>query len=62
MPETQEIVEFAKEIGSYLPEHNTLKTVPISRVALLSKYEETWIPMLKKSSSFWKTETAASAE
>ncbi len=62
MPETQEIVDFAKEVGSHLPEHNTLKTVPISRVALLSKYEETWIPMLKKSSSFWKTETAAYAE
>ena len=62
MPETQEIVDFAKEVGSYLPEHTTLKTVPISRVVLLSKHEETWIPMLKKSSSFWKNETVAYAE
>tara|TARA_B100000686_G_scaffold275739_1_gene294412 strand:- start:358 stop:885 length:528 start_codon:yes stop_codon:yes gene_type:complete len=62
MPETEEIVDFAKEVGSYLPEHTTLKTVPISRVVLLSKHKETWIPMLKKSSSFWKNETVACAE
>ena len=57
MPDTQEIVNFTKEVASFLPEHNTIKTVPISRVSLLSKQKETWVPMLKKSSSFWKNET-----
>tara|TARA_A100001037_G_scaffold184285_1_gene165156 strand:- start:8052 stop:9029 length:978 start_codon:yes stop_codon:yes gene_type:complete len=61
MPDTQEIVNFTKEVASFLPEHNTIKTVPISRVSLLSKQKETWVPMLKKSSSFWKNETEFSS-
>ena len=61
MPDTQEIVNFTKEVASFLPEHYTIKTVPISRVSLLSKQKETWVPMLKKSSSFWKNETEFSS-
>jgi tRNA wybutosine-synthesizing protein 1 len=53
MPDHDDVVAFAEEVQEYMPEHEYLNDVPISRVALLSKIEETWVPKLKKGSDFW---------
>ena len=52
MPDHEEVVEFAEEVMAHM-EHDVLKEVPASRVALLAKEEETWIPKLQKDSDFW---------
>jgi tRNA wybutosine-synthesizing protein 1 len=54
MPEHERVVEFAEDVMEWLPEHDVLKEVPPSRVALLSRTEDTWVPKLKKDSEFWK--------
>lgn len=53
MPDHDDVVEFAKRIQDYLPGHPVLKDVPASRVALLARDEETWIPQLALDSPFW---------
>jgi tRNA wybutosine-synthesizing protein 1 len=53
MPDHEEVIEFAKEVQEYMPEHDVLKEVPASHVALLSRTEDTWIPKLQKDSEFW---------
>jgi tRNA wybutosine-synthesizing protein 1 len=44
---------FAKEVQEYMPDHDVLKEVPASRVSLLSKTDDTWVPKLRKDSDFW---------
>jgi tRNA wybutosine-synthesizing protein 1 len=53
MPEHDAVVEFAEQVQSYLPEFSVLKDVSMSRVALLAKTEDTWVPALKDGSDFW---------
>ncbi|ELY95596.1 4-demethylwyosine synthase TYW1 [Natrialba taiwanensis] len=53
MPDHEEVLEFADAVKSYLPEFSECKGVPSSRVALLSKTSDTWVPKLKKGSKFW---------
>ncbi|KYH25184.1 S-adenosyl-L-methionine-dependent tRNA 4-demethylwyosine synthase [Halalkalicoccus paucihalophilus] len=53
MPDHEDVVAFAEGVREHLSEHEYLNDVPISRVALLSKTEETWVPKLKKGSDFW---------
>jgi tRNA wybutosine-synthesizing protein 1 len=54
MPEHERVLEFAEEVMEHMPDHDVLKGVPPSRVALLSKTEDTWVPKLKKDSEFWE--------
>jgi tRNA wybutosine-synthesizing protein 1 len=54
MPEHERVLEFAEEVMAHMPDHDVLKGVPPSRVALLSKTEDTWVPKLKKDSEFWE--------
>ncbi|MEF8901765.1 MAG: 4-demethylwyosine synthase TYW1, partial [Halovenus sp.] len=52
MPEHEDVVAFAEELGAFLP-HDELREVPASRVAMLARDDDTWVPKLKKSSEFW---------
>ncbi len=53
MPDHEDVVDFAESVQGYLPEHDVLKGVPRSRVAMLAKDEDTWISKLRDESSFW---------
>jgi len=53
MPEHEDVRAFAEDVREHMPEHDVLKEVPPSRVALLSKTEDTWVPKLNKDSDFW---------
>ncbi|GAB3691226.1 4-demethylwyosine synthase TYW1 [Salinarchaeum chitinilyticum] len=53
MPEHEDVVDFTREIGEHLPEHDVLKDRPPSRVALLAREEDTWVPKLRTDSAFW---------
>jgi tRNA wybutosine-synthesizing protein 1 len=53
MPDHERVVAFAEAVREHMPDHDVLKEVPPSRVALLSKTEDTWIPKLRKDSDFW---------
>ena len=44
MLDHEEVVEFTERVGEHMPDHDVLKQVPASRVALLSKTEDTWVP------------------
>lgn len=58
MPEHEDVVEFAEQVQSHLPGYPVLKDVPMSRVALLAKSEDTWVPSLKQDSDFWDSPPA----
>jgi tRNA wybutosine-synthesizing protein 1 len=53
MPDHERVVEFADAVGEHMPAHDVRKEVPVSRVALLAREEDTWVPKLKKDSEFW---------
>ncbi|WP_276246236.1 4-demethylwyosine synthase TYW1 [Haladaptatus sp. YSMS36] len=53
MPSHEEVVEFTEQVQAFMPEHTELKDVPASRVTLLAKDSDTWVPKLKKDSDFW---------
>ena len=53
MPDHDEVVAFANAVREYMPDHDVLKDVPPSRVALLATDEDTWVPKLRKDSDFW---------
>ncbi|WP_331234561.1 4-demethylwyosine synthase TYW1 [Natronorarus salvus] len=53
MPTHDEVMAFTEDVAEHMPEHSELKGVPASRVALLSKTADTWVPELKKESTFW---------
>ena len=53
MPEHEDVVAFADSVKEHMPEFSEVKEVPASRVALLAKDDETWIPKLQKDSEFW---------
>ncbi|WP_324759838.1 4-demethylwyosine synthase TYW1 [Haloarcula montana] len=52
MPEHSEVLEFTEQVGEYLP-HDVIKEVEESRVAMLARDQETWVPKLEKGSEFW---------
>jgi tRNA wybutosine-synthesizing protein 1 len=54
MPAHERVVEFTRELGTYLPDHDVLREVEASRVALLAREEDTWVPELKGGSEFWR--------
>jgi len=53
MPDHEDVLAFAEEIQQHMPEHDALKDVPQSRVALLARDADTWVPKLNKDSEFW---------
>ncbi|WP_075937249.1 4-demethylwyosine synthase TYW1 [Halosegnis longus] len=53
MPSHEEVKAFTERVGEFLPEHDTFREVPDSRVTLLSRDEDTWVPKLKGGSDFW---------
>jgi tRNA wybutosine-synthesizing protein 1 len=59
MPDHEEVRAFAEEMGEYLP-HDVLKEVEASRVAMLAREQETWVPKLEKSSEFWERDPVVS--
>lgn len=56
MPEHEDVVAFAEAVQEWMPEYGVLKDVPASRVALLAKDSDTWVPKLKQDSDFWRDE------
>jgi len=59
MPSHEAVVDFAERVQSFLPGHDVLKEVPASRVAMLAREEDTWIPKLQAGSEFWEREVEA---
>jgi tRNA wybutosine-synthesizing protein 1 len=59
MPEHDTVVEFAEAVQEYLPEHDVLKQVPPSRVALLARERNTLVPKLQQDSDFWERDAVA---
>jgi tRNA wybutosine-synthesizing protein 1 len=53
MPDHEEVVDFTERVQEYMPEFTELKDVPASRVTLLSKTRDTWVPKLRGGSEFW---------
>ena len=53
MPAHDEVVAFAEAVQAHLPDHGVLKHVPASRVAMLARDEDTWVPSLQPGSEFW---------
>ncbi|PSP39357.1 4-demethylwyosine synthase TYW1 [Halobacteriales archaeon QH_7_65_31] len=53
MPSHDEVRAFTERVGSFLPDHDTLREVADSRVTLLARDEDTWVPKLKGDSEFW---------
>jgi len=53
MPSHAEILDFTEAMGEYLPDHDTTKEVEPSRVAMLARDSDTWVPKLNKDSEFW---------
>ncbi|MEF8854125.1 MAG: 4-demethylwyosine synthase TYW1 [Haloarculaceae archaeon] len=59
MPDHEAVRDFAEEMRDYLPEHEELKAVPASRVAMLARDADTWVPELQKDSDFWADDPLA---
>lgn len=53
MPDHEDVVAFTEAVQEHMPEHTEIKEVPRSRVALLARETDTWIPKLRKDSEFW---------
>ena len=60
MPDHEAVVAFARAVGEHLPTHPVLRDVEASRVALLAREEDTWVPKLKGNSEFWDADPYAS--
>ncbi len=59
MPAHDDVVEFAEAVQAHMPDHDVLKQVPASRVALLARDDDTWVPKLEKDSAFWARDPVA---
>jgi tRNA wybutosine-synthesizing protein 1 len=53
MPDHEDVLEFAEQIQAHLPDHTVLKEQEVSRVALLAREQDTWVPKLRADSEFW---------
>jgi len=61
MPDHEDVVAFAEAVQAHLPDHEVLKDIPASRVALLAREEDTWIPKLRQDSAFWNRDARTGA-
>ncbi|WP_256391954.1 4-demethylwyosine synthase TYW1 [Natronoarchaeum rubrum] len=59
MPDHEDVLAFTEEIQEHMPEHDAIKDVPQSRVALLARDADTWVPKLNKDSEFWADDPLA---
>jgi tRNA wybutosine-synthesizing protein 1 len=59
MPSHERVREFTKRVGEFLPDHGHYREVEASRVALLAREADTWVPELKGGSEFWKADPYA---
>jgi len=53
MPEHDGVGDFAERVADHMPDHDVVREHPASRVALLARDEDTWVPKLDPDSSFW---------
>jgi tRNA wybutosine-synthesizing protein 1 len=53
MPDHEDVLEFAAAVQAHMPEHTVLKDQEVSRVALLARDQDTWVPELAPDSTFW---------
>jgi len=60
MPTHEEVRSFAETVGEFLPDHDVLREVEPSRVAMLAREQDTWVPKLDKSSGFWERDPVVS--
>ncbi|QLD88886.1 4-demethylwyosine synthase TYW1 [Natronomonas salina] len=61
MPDHEDVVAFTEAVQEYLPTHPVVRDVEESRVALLAREEDTWVPKLKGGSEFWQADPYASS-
>ncbi len=61
MPDHEAVIDFAETVMDHLPAHDVLKGVARSRVAMLAREEDTWIPELNDDSQFWADDPHAGA-
>ncbi len=61
MPEHEDVIAFAEAVQAHLPDHDVLKQVPASRVAMLAREPDTWVPELRQDSPFWTREPQTGA-
>ncbi|WP_121820310.1 4-demethylwyosine synthase TYW1 [Halostella salina] len=54
MPDHEDVLAFAEDVAEHMPDHDEIRGVPESRVALLAREQDTWVPKLKKGSEFWE--------
>jgi len=59
MPDHEDVMAFAEDVADHMPDHDEIRGVPQSRVALLARDEDTWIPKLQKGSEFWDGDPVA---
>ena len=53
MPSHEEVGGFTEDVMEHMPDHDVLRGAPRSRVTLLARDEDTWIPKLRTDSEFW---------
>ena len=62
MPDHEDVLAFAEGVQEYLPTHPVLRDVVDSRVALLARDEDTWVPKLEGGSEFRERDPGANAD
>ncbi|WP_232703061.1 4-demethylwyosine synthase TYW1 [Halobacterium wangiae] len=59
MPDHEEVLAFAEAVQAHMPEHTVLRDQEVSRVALLARERDTWVPELAADSEFWRRDPAS---
>ena len=62
MPSHDRVVEFTERVQEYLPTHPVMRDIEASRVTLLAREEDTWVPELKGGTTFWTDGTYSPAD
>jgi tRNA wybutosine-synthesizing protein 1 len=62
MPDHEDVLEFTEAVGEFLPDFPVIRDIEASRVALLAREEDTWVPELKGGSEFWSEGTYAKSD
>ncbi|WP_226011121.1 4-demethylwyosine synthase TYW1 [Halomicrobium salinisoli] len=60
MPSHDEVRAFTEDVQRFLPDHDVIREVEESHVAMLARDEETWVPKLEKGSEFWERDSVVS--
>ncbi|MFB6071356.1 MAG: 4-demethylwyosine synthase TYW1 [Halobacterium sp.] len=58
MPDHEDVLAFAEAVREHLP-HDVLRDQPQSRVALLARERDTWVPELEADAEFWSGDAAS---